>query len=583
MAASLSNTINRNGASADKATASEKEHPYLHPSESTPSLLYHGLLGDDIPRLPSVAAEATKNERRLTLASALKLYPKAIGWSAAISFGIVMEGFGTALLNAFYAFPRFQQQYGVRVNATDYEIPTHWQAGLSNAAVGSSIIGILLNGILMERFGYRKTFIACLVFLALSIFAVFFAYTLQILLVGQILCGFFWGSISTLTITYAAEVLPTNLRGFLIASINLCWLLGQIIAQGTLRGFIGLNSAWSYRIPFALQWAFIFIVLILATLAPDSPWWLVQQNRPDAARRVLLRLTRRGADFNPDHAVAMMCHTDEVEKSLASGKSGSSYLECFRGTNLRRTEIACCIFMIQNASGLPVVGFAAYFYNKIGFSQKQSFDLSIGMQGVAIFGAILSFVLMRFVGRRTLYLVGLAVQLVILVVAGTISVFPETDGTLWATAAMIIIFIFVFDIMVGPMTYCVVAEVPSTRLRVKTVALARVAYNLCALVTNVLQTNMLNTLSWGWRGKSCYFWAGSCLICFVYCFFRLPETRGLTYLELDILFEKKAHATKFAEVQKHLADTGYFSLDEDQLERPRWVEAGDRGAVRAMP
>lgn len=562
--------------SNEKGVAIEQEHgptaSSLCTAPSNPQLLYHGLLGLDLPRLPSVAAEAASDERRLTFASALSVYPKAIGWSAAISFGIVMEGFGTALLNSFYAFPKFQSRYDRRVAGDDYEIPTRWQSGLSNAAAASSVVGILVCGILMERFGFRKTIIGCLLFLSVSSFALFFAYSLQILLCGQILCGLAWGGISTLTISYAAEVLPTNLRGFLVASVNLCWLLGQIIAQGTLRGFIGMPSEWSYRIPFALQWAFIFVVLVLACLAPVSPWWLIQRNRPDDARRVLLRLTRRDANFNTDHAVAMMCHTVEVEKELARGHSGIPYMECFQGTNLRRTEIACMIFMIQNASGLSMVGFAAYFYNKIDFDQRQSFDLAIGMQGVAILGALLSFVLMRYLGRRQLYLTGLVLQFAVLLAAGTVSALAETEPTLWATASLVIMFIFVFDVMVAPMTYCIVAEVPSTRLRVKAVALARAAYNLCALVTNVLQANMLSTLSWGWSGKSCFFWAGSCLLCFAYCFFRLPETRGLTYLELDLLFEKKAHATKFARVQRQLASTGYFSVDQDRLDRPRWVE-----------
>lgn len=569
-----------------KAIAVEQEHRQASlttSNASTPQLLYHGLLSDDLPPLPSVAAEATKDERRLTFTSALYLYPKAIGWSAAISLAIVCEGFGTALLNSFFAFPKFQEQYGVQTATGSYDVPTRWQTGLTDAAAATSIIGILINGSLTERFGYRKTIIGCLLFLAASVFASFFAYTLQILLVGQVLCGLAWGGISTVTITYAAEVLPTNLRGYCTASINLCWLLGQIIAQGTLRGFIHRRSEWSYRIPFALQWAFIFVVLLLACLAPDSPWWLVQHDRPDDAQQVLERLTRGGTSFHPDHAVAMMCHTNEVEKNLARGGSGTSYVDCFRGANLRRTEIACAIFMIQNASGLPVIGFAAYFYNKVGFDQTQSFNLTIGMQGVAILGALFSFVLMRYVGRRPLYLIGLTLQLLILLVAGTISVFSETVHTLRATASMVIVFIFVFDAMVAPLTYCIVAEIPSTRLRVKTVALARVAYNLCALVTNVLQTNMLNPLSWGWRGRSCYFWAGSCVLCLVYCVFRLPETRGLTYLELDLLFEKNAHATKFAQVQRHLTDTGYFSLHEDDLARPRWVETVRAPVAQQLP
>ena len=370
--------------------------------------------------------------------------------------------------------------------------------------------------------------------------------------------------------------MPLNLRAYLTANVNLCWLLGQVLALGTLRGLLGLHSRWSYRIPFGLQWIWIAFIFIGVIFAPESPWWLVRNNKIKEAKQSLLRLTRKGLNFNADNTVAMMEHTNAAEKKMSSGRliNTFSYAECFRGSNLRRTEIACCIFAIQNLCGLPIIAFAAYFYQQIGFGQKRSFDLTMGMHGLAIFGNLFGNVLMKYFGRRRLYLIGLSIQFLICVAAGAISVLEETKTTLWAMAAMIICFIFTFDTMVGPLTYTLVAEIPSTQLRVKTVVLARVSYNVCALITNVIQQHMLNPLSWNWRGKSSWFWAGACLVCIVYVYFRLPETRGLTYLELDILFEKKADARKFATFQKTLESTGYFSFhrNDSVIEEPEWKE-----------
>lgn len=140
---------------------------------------------------------------------------------------------------------------------------------------------------------------------------------------------------------------------------------------------------------------------------------------------------------------------------------------------------------------------------------------------------------------------------------------PETPAVLWTLAGLIMALIFVFDTTVGPLTYCLVAEVPSTRLRVKTVVLARVAYNVNSIVTNVLMQRMLNPLAWNWRAKSCFFWAGSCMLCIVYCYYRLPETFGLSFHELDILFGKKADARKFGAFQRILERNGYYSFYED--------------------
>lgn len=228
------------------------------------------------------------------------------------------------------------------------------------------------------------------------------------------------------------------------------------------------------------------------------------------------------------------------------------------------------IFMAQNMCGLPVISFAAYFYQQIGFDDKKSFDLTMGMHGLAILGAFLSVGLIKWFGRRTLYLTGLAICFVLLLIGGILGTLTETKQTLWGLAAIIIIFIFVFDCTVGPVTYILVAEVPSTRLRVNTVVLARIAYNINAMITNIIQNHALNPLAWGWRGKSCYLWAGTCFLCFIYCYFRLPETKGLTYHELDILFEKKASARKFASIQKKLAESGYFGFYEDRVENLAW-------------
>lgn len=563
----------KDAGTTEQPTATEHVHSLMSTGiQCLASDSHYGLLSDSVPRLNSSAAAAAQNEHQLTFSSAVRLYRKAIAWSATISLAIVMEGFQTALINSFYAFPAFQKSYGIAVSDNHYEITTRWQSALGNASIAGSIIGLFANGLLTERFGYRRTMMAALLFLAAFISLTFFASSLQTLLAGQVLCGLSWGVFSTLTTTYAAEMLPTTLRGYLTASVNLCWLLGQIIAQGTLRGFLDIQSEWSYRVPFALQWAWIALVFTVTVVAPESPWWLIRQGRSDDAQKVLLRLTRRNFGFNAEHTVAMMLHTNQVEKHLNQGRSQLSYLECFRGTNLRRTEIACMTFMIQNLSGLPVIGFAAYFYTRIGFDQKRSFDLTVGMHGVAILGALISFTLMRFFGRRILYLLGLTLQFCVLLAAGILSLFKETEANLWATASLIITFIFVFDLMVGPLTYTIVAEVPSTRLRVKTVVLARVAYNLCSIATNALQNAMLSPLKWNWRSSSCFFWAGTCFLCIVYCFFRLPETSGLTYLELDLLFEKRAHANKFAAVQKRLDSLGYFSLQDDHGGQPQWVE-----------
>ncbi|KAK5046820.1 hypothetical protein LTR84_007174 [Exophiala bonariae] len=525
-----------------------------------------------IPTITTAALTATQLEHKMTFRNALKVYPKAIFWAGLISLAIIMEGYDTALITSFYAFNEFQQQYGIPDKAGVPQITTKWQASLSNGSTVGSIIGLFANGIITEVIGYRRTMMGALVMLGIFVFLPFFAFNIQTLLAGQILCGLPWGVFSTLSTTYAAEVVPLNLRGYLTSNINLCWLLGQLAALGILRGLAGVQSTWSFRIPFGLQWVWIVILLIPTCFAPESPWWLVRHGKKEQAKKVLLRLTRSTSDWEMDNTIAMMEHTERVEeyssskipKSKSTRFSDTSYVACFRGSNLRRTEIACMVFMTQNMCGLPIIGYAAYLYKQMGFDERRSFDITLGMQGLGIFGAFVSLGLLKYVGRRrTLYLTGLGLLFVTLVTAGIVSCLHETNTTRWLTAALIMLVIFIFDCTIGPLTYCLVAELPSNRLRVKTVVLARVAYNINSLVTNLVIQRMLNPLAWNWRGKACFFCAFLNFLCFVYCFFRLPETRGLNFHELDILFEKGAAARKFAAFQKILEQNGYYSLTEE--------------------
>lgn len=503
-----------------------------------------------------------KAEHRLVVRDALRLYPKAIGWSMLLSLTIVMEGYDLAIINSFYAYPEFKRAYGEKVGdgSGDYQITAAWQSALTNGAIVGEILGLFFNGLLNERFGYRYTLIGALLWLSACIFFAFFAVNIGFLMASEVLCGLSWGVFQTLSTTYAAEIMPVTLRAYLTSNVNLCWLIGQLTGVGVLRGLIQLKSQWSqwsYRIPFALQWMWALPILIGVIFAPESPWWLVRHERYEDAKKALVRLTRKGMDFNADETISLMVKTNEVEKLLSEG---TSYFDCFKGVNLRRTEIACMAWMTQTLSGSPLTGYATYFYVQAGFDSEHAFDLSCGMYGIGILGALISWFLLPVFGRRTLYLWGTALMSLVLIAGGSVGTLPETRAVSWTLGSFVILLTFVYDITIGPVCYSLVAEIPSTRLRVKTVVLARVAYNIVSIISNVLMPKMLNPTAWNWKGKTSYLWAGTCLICFVWCYFRLPEPKGLTYLELDLLFEKRVKARKFSHIKNTLAQAGYFDI-----------------------
>ena len=389
------------------------------------------------------------------------------------------------------------------------------------------------------------------------------------LLASEILCGISWGVFQTLSTTYAAEVMPVALRAYLTSNVNLCWLLGQLIGSGVLRGTYQWSNQWSYRVPFGLQWMWALPILVGTYFAPESPWWLVRKERIDDAKKSLRRLvTPKSGAVNDDETINMMRHTNELEKQMSSG---TSYFDCFKGIDRRRTEIVCMVWMIQTLSGAPMTGFSTYFFTRAGLPPTKAYDLSIGMYGVAILAHVCALFMMRYIGRRTLYIYGCAFMSATLLVGGIVGTLPNTKGEGWTLGALIVLMTFIYDCTIGPVCYSLVSELSSTRLRIKTVVLARVAYNLVSIVANILMPYMLNPESWDLRGKACYVWAFTAFLSCIWCYFRLPEPKGLTYLEIDVFFQRKVKARRFSKLRVELASTGYFSLVENHTDRKGWT------------
>jgi SP family general alpha glucoside:H+ symporter-like MFS transporter len=57
---------------------------------------------------------------------------------------------------------------------------------------------------------------------------------------------------------------------------------------------------------------------------------------------------------------------------------------------------------------------------------------------------------------------------------------------------------------------------------------------------------MVNPTEGNLKGKAGFVWGATALICFVWSWFRLPETKDRSFEELDILFARKVPARKFA-------------------------------------
>lgn len=136
------------------------------------------------------ARAANAHEHSLTVRQALKSYPWAVAWSLIISLSIIMEGYDTNLINSLFAYPSYARRFGELDAATDtYQIPARWQSAMSSGPQAGSIVGAMLNGYIISRFGYRPAFMIGVVLMAAFVFVSFFGFSVELQAVGQILCG----------------------------------------------------------------------------------------------------------------------------------------------------------------------------------------------------------------------------------------------------------------------------------------------------------------------------------------------------------------------------------------------------------
>lgn len=505
-----------------------------------------------VPNLAELSQDAkagADSEKRMGFRESARLYPMGVFFSFGLSLAVVMEGYDTWLLGSLWAVPAFAEKYGERAivdGAETYQVSAYWQSLFTICNV-TQVLGLMFNGIVSERMGYRFTMMFALTLITCTLFVTFFAVNVEMLLVGYILSSFPWGIFQTVTTTYAAEVTPVSLRPYLTTYVNLCWVIGQLLASGVLKGMLTIEGSLAYRIPFAIQWVWPVPIFIICWFAPESPWWLVRHGKIEQARAALLRLTsKNNTSFNAEDTLAMMIHTNELEIQQSAG---TSYWDCFKGVDLRRTEITTMTWVIQTSSGSPMIGWGTYFMTQVGLTASSAYSLGIAQCAMGFIGTVGSWFLMPHLGRRTLYLWGQITMFVGLIIIGCLGIPHLSSSTGWGIGALMLILTFLYDLTVGPVCYSLVAELPSTRLRIKTVVIARSAYIVAGIFVGVLQPRFMNPTAWNWGAKTAFFWAGCNLLGLVWTYFRLPEPKGLTYADLDVLFENHVSARKFRKVE----------------------------------
>ncbi|KAG0646904.1 Maltose transport MAL31 [Hyphodiscus hymeniophilus] len=489
------------------------------------------------------AEDAAAAEHALTIRDAIKLYTPAIFWSLLFALGVVISGFDPQIVGTLVAIPQFQQNFGQYDPSFDgYIVRAQWQSAFNLGVPVGSVVGALGIGIPMERWGRRWAMAGCCILSCVAVAIQFSTDKSKVqLVIAELLNGLVIGAYPVLAPAYISEVSPVVLRGIFTATINTAYVTGQLIASGVLAGTQSRPDKWSYEIPFACQWIFPVFILCLLPFCPESPWWLVRKGDNEGALHALKKLTHSSVDTN--QLLVSIQHTNKLEEDA---KETATWADCFKGSDLRRTLIATIIYSIQPLSGnYLITGYCVYFFELAGLNPDNAFDFGVGVLAVGFVGSILSWFLIARFGRRDIYNWGLVLLTILVFLVAILDVVPRSQSVIWAQSSMMLVYNFFYDLTIGPLGFVILSEISSTRLRGKTTAISICVNEVIYVACGVGIPYAINPDQGNLRGKLAFVFFGFSLASIVYCYFCLPETKGRTYAELDIMFLENTNTRDF--------------------------------------
>lgn len=365
----------------------------------------------------------------------------------------------------------------------------------------------------------------------------------KVWIAAKLVFGLAMGLMQSSVPPYVAEIAPSHIRGFLLASFQFWIQFGALVAACVLEPTSKVTGYWGWRSSIISQIGLGLLCLgLFIPLVPESPYHLVTKDRKDAARAALLKLRGSEVGYNVDEDLTDITNTIEHSRE---GKEGSaSYIECFKGSNLRRTFLACLPMVMQHFIGYPLCGnYLAYFLTLSGV--HNSFLITLIALICALAAIIVAFILIENIGRRPQYLFGTFAILPLLLCIGILGFLKPTAAVLKGVSALCIIWAFLWYLSVGAVGWTLVGEISSTRLRSKTTSLAALVNSLFNMGWSIAIPYMVNKENANLGPKAALIFFAPSVGFAILAFFVIPETKGKTFAHLDQLFERRTPARAF--------------------------------------
>lgn len=408
----------------------------------------------------------------------------------------------------------------------------------NSCALIGCLCGALAAGALSDRFGRKRLLVLAAVLFAVTSLGNALAQSFTLFVGWRMLGGAAIGLASGLSPLYIAEVAPASMRGRLVSVNQLTIVIGILLAQlvnwalvrhlpvGATDEFIA--SSWfgqtSWRWMFGLTAIPSVLFFVGMIVVPESPRWLMKNQRPAEARAILEKIG--GAAYA---AAALR----EIEDTLATETAKVDFRELLNPRLATVLVLGVTLAVFQQWCGINVIfNYAEEIFKAAGY------DISSVLSNIAWTGSVnlvFTFVALGTVdrfGRRPLMLVG-SIGLAVIYTAMGICYAKGVTGL--PVLLLVLAAIGCYSMSLAPVTWVIISEIFPNRIRGAAMSVAVSSlWIACFILTYTFP--MLNK-AFGAHGT---FWlyAAICVLGFIFIAWRLPETKGKSLEQIERELEK---------------------------------------------
>jgi sugar porter (SP) family MFS transporter len=377
-----------------------------------------------------------------------------------------------------------------------------------------TILGSLLAGFPAQKYGRKKTLQVIAIFFIVAALGCAFTSIWGFFIFFRIIGGLAVGASSVIAPMYISEISPAGQRGRLAGSFQVMIVTGIVVAFLTnyLFNQLQLADAWRWMLGVMVVPAVLFSVLLFSI--PESPRWLILEDREPAAIPILQRL----GEQNIASAVGAIRDSVKEHQEKLFQRRYSKPIIC-----------AMLLAMFNQLSGInAILYYAPRIFQLAGYDKSQSFSQSIFIGVANLVSTLLAMTVIDKFGRKTLLIIGSLGMIVFLsLVAGTFSTHSSGSSHL---LLYLIGFIVFFAFSQGAVIWVFISEIFPNSVRSKGGSLgSSTHWVMAAIITTVVPSILelpngdVNRLGGFW---SFTFFAVMMFLQLIFIWRVMPETKG---------------------------------------------------------